>query len=64
MISTVVAGVVSLVSLLAGFGLGRVKNASKLKAISTEISKAKASASAEVSALVAKIEAHIKGIKL
>lgn len=47
------------VSFGAGFGLGRVKNASKLKAVSAEIAKVEASASAEVSKLIAAIKAKL-----
>jgi len=47
------------VALAAGFGLGRVKNASKLSAIGAELSKVEASASADVKALVAKIKANL-----
>ena len=42
-----------------GFGLGRVKNASKLKAVSAEIAKVEASAVAEVKNLVAAIKSKL-----
>jgi hypothetical protein len=47
------------VSFGAGFGVGRVKNVSKLKAVSAEIAKVEASASAEVSKLIAAIKAKL-----
>ena len=47
------------VSFGAGFGLGRVKNASKLKAVSAEIAKVEGSVVAEVKSLVAAIKAKL-----
>lgn len=43
----------------AGFGLGRVKNASKVAAVKAEIAKVESSAVAEVKSLVAAIKAKI-----
>jgi len=51
--------IVGAVALVAGFGLGRVKNASKLSAVSAELAKVQASASADVKALVASIKAKL-----
>lgn len=45
--------------LAAGFGLGRVKNAAKLKAVDTTVAKYEASATAEVKTLVAEIKAKL-----
>jgi hypothetical protein len=46
-----------LVSLAAGFGIGRIKNKAKLDAIQAEINKVTAGAPAPVQALVAAIQA-------
>lgn len=48
-----------LVSLGAGFGLGRIKNAGKLKAISTEINKLALTASADAHNLAADVKKHL-----
>ena len=42
-----------------GFGLGRVKNAAKLKAVSTVIANAEAKATTEVKALIAEVKSHL-----
>ena len=47
------------VSVAAGFGLGRIKNASKIAAVKAELAKAEASAVAEVKALVAAVKAKL-----
>ncbi len=47
------------VGLVAGFGLGRVKNAAKLAAVKAEVEKVEASAVAEVKTLVAAIKAKL-----
>ena len=43
----------------AGFGVGRIKNASKLAAINAELAKVKAGVSAEVDKVVAAVKSHI-----
>jgi len=48
------------VAFAAGFGVGRIKNAAKLKAISAEFAKVGAEASAEVKAFVEAVKAKIK----
>lgn len=45
--------------LVVGFAFGRVKNVSKLSAISAELKKFESSASSEVSNLVARIKAKL-----
>jgi hypothetical protein len=52
-----VAGVV--LSLAAGFGLGRVKDAKKLAAVKAELEKVGADAVAEVKKLVADLKAKL-----
>ena len=47
------------VAAVAGFGAGRVKNASKLAAVETELKKVETSAVAEVKKLVADIKAKL-----
>ena len=49
-----------IVALGIGFGVGRIKNAAKLKAISAEFAKVGAEASAEVKAFVEAVKAKIK----
>lgn len=51
--------IVIIVSLLVGFGAGRVKNVRKLKAVSAEISAVEAKGSAEVKTLVAAVRKHL-----
>ena len=46
-------------SLVAGFGLGRVKNVAKLAAVKTEVEAAEKSVVAEVKAVAAKIKAKL-----
>jgi hypothetical protein len=46
-------------SLVAGFGLGRVKNVAKLAAVKAEVVKVENSAVAEVKSLVAAIKAKL-----
>jgi hypothetical protein len=43
----------------AGFGLGRIKNASKLAAVKAELAKAEGSAVTEVASLVAAVKAKL-----
>lgn len=45
--------------LVAGFGLGRIKNAGKLAAIEAELKKVEGSVVDEVKKLVASIKAHL-----
>lgn len=53
-------GIVFLVvAAVAGFGTGRIKNASKLAAINSELEKVKAGASAEVDKVVAAVKSHL-----
>lgn len=47
----------------AGFGLGRVKNAGKLAAISAEIAKLEADASADAAAAAVKLAGLVAKIK-
>jgi hypothetical protein len=51
--------VVAVLSLAAGFGAGRVKNAGKLAAVKAELVKAETSVVAEVKKLVADIKAKL-----
>ena len=55
---------IAVVSLVAGFGLGRIKNAAKLAAIKAEFVKIEAAAKAEEVAVVAKIKAIFTKIGL
>ena len=55
---------VAVVSLAAGFGAGRIKNAAKLAAIKAEFVKIEAAAKAEEVAVVAKIKALFTKIGL
>jgi hypothetical protein len=55
----VTLGLVGIISLAAGFGLGRVKNASKLSAIKSEIIKAENSTVFEVKEFIATIKAKL-----
>ncbi len=47
------------VSLVLGFGLGRIKDAAKLATVKAEVSKAENAVSAEVKAVVAAIKAKL-----
>ena len=51
--------IVVVASLAAGFGIGRIKNASKLAAVSAELDKVATSTVAEVKTLVADIKAKL-----
>lgn len=56
MLNLIITGIV-LAS--AGFGVGRIKSASKLAAISTELKAVETGAVTDVKALAAKIKAHL-----
>jgi hypothetical protein len=45
--------------LAAGFGLGRIKNAATLKAITAEIDKVEASVGSEAKSVIAAIRKHL-----
>lgn len=64
MVFGLVAHVIFVVALLAaGFGIGRIKNASKLAAISTEVSALEAKVKSAASVAVADVLAGIAKIK-
>lgn len=46
-------------SAAVGFGVGRVRNASKLAAVKAELAKVEGSVSAEVKKLVADVKSHL-----
>jgi hypothetical protein len=48
-----------LAALVAGFGVGRIKNVSKLAAIKAELDAIESSASQEVKSVIASIRAHL-----
>jgi len=47
------------VAAVAGFGVGRIKNAKKLAAINAELAKVKAGVSAEVDKVVSAVKLHL-----
>jgi hypothetical protein len=51
--------IVAVVSLGAGFGLGRIKNVAKLAAVKAELDKVQGSVIGEVAALVAAVRAKL-----
>lgn len=48
-----------IIAVSAGFGLGRVKNAKKLAAVSTEITKIETGITTDVKAGIAAIKSHL-----